>query len=227
MLIFSSRFRELDDLIRRGPFEANEFKFPYDDFIDGDMFPGCRKIAEAESKRYGYDASDEHDYNDGCKQSWENRNALVNYIQEAKPVHTPVMVMALMVAIARKNGYEIRTSKYDYDRNDDFYITPTVGGATIPTGYGANSRAFIVLSDFAQADLAPTSEDDRKGWEYGHSTVITISKVNGEYTLAHNQTAYQDIIRSFPDVNKLVEDYSIDELAHLIGIDSGKFNYAF
>lgn len=227
MLIFSSRFRELDDIIRRGPFEANAFKFPYSDFIDGDTFPGCRKLAEEEEELYGEGYSHYHVSSDYCREAWAFQKDLLRYVKKAKPIYTPLLVMALTVALAKEQGYKIRNSKFDYKSDDDFYITPTVGDIKIPTGYGSNSRTFIILSDFALANPVITSRDDRKGWEYGHSTVIKISRVNGEYILTNNQDSWDEGIKSFPNVNELVDKYSIDELAHLIGIDSDKFNFAF
>lgn len=226
MLIFSSRFRELDDLIRRGPFEANAFEFPYDDFVDADFFPGCSKLAKAEEERYGDDAYSYHYPDDYCDTTWNVRKNLLTYINKAKAVHTPVLVMALMIALAKKQGYKVHTSEFDYKRKDEDYITPTVDNVKIPAAYGSTARMFIVLSDFA-ANSKAISGDSRKGWEYGHSTLLTISRVKGEYVLKNNQEGYASSIKSFPDVDRLVEEYSIDDLAHLIGIDEGKFNFSF
>jgi len=54
-----------------------------------------------------------------------------------------------------------------------------------------------------------------------------VTRVKGEYVLKNNQEGYASSIKSFPDVDRLVEEYSIDDLAHLIGIDEGKFNFSF
>lgn len=83
----------------------------------------------------------------------------------------------------------------------------------IPTGYGASSFELLVFPDLSpDISLHPTSGDRRTGWEWGHTTVMTLSVKKNRRSLmgsVHDWVATTNnpgVVESFLDVEALLLD---------------------
>lgn len=104
--------------------------------------------------------------------------------------------------------FEDRTISH-YDQ--PFIIwTPTKGSDnhrtpyTIPTGYGANSMKILYLPDLVTLNPRATSGDRRPGWEYGHSTLLTLQLDDTSPTGFHATTNQPYVVESYIDTTDLI-----------------------
>lgn len=80
--------------------------------------------------------------------------------------------------------------------------TPTSSTNTpIPTGYGSMALELLIVPQLVTIPTQHTSTDIRDGWEWGHSTVLTLIR-QGTTIIA--TTNHPDVVASYPDVDRWI-----------------------
>lgn len=109
--------------------------------------------------------------------------------------------------------FEDRTiSHYDQSlvwtptKSSDNHKTPY----TIPTGRGANSMKILYLPDLVTLNPRATSGDRRPGWEYGHSTLLTLRLDDTSPTGFRATTNQPNVVESYIDTTDLIMGVSGD-----------------
>lgn len=76
----------------------------------------------------------------------------------------------------------------------------------IPTAYGSASMTILITPELriADANLLPTSEDERSGWEYGHTCVLRLQYDDTMPNGLRATTNQPDVIQSYPDVEEFI-----------------------
>lgn len=91
-------------------------------------------------------------------------------------------------------------------KDSDNHKTPY----TIPTGYGANSMKILYLPDLVTLNPRATSGDRRPGWEYGHSTLLTLQLDDTSPTGLRATTNLPNVVESYIDTIDLIMGVSGD-----------------
>lgn len=91
-------------------------------------------------------------------------------------------------------------------KSSDNHKTPY----TIPTGYGANSMKILYLPDLVKISTRATSGDGRPGWEYGHSTLLTLQLDDTSPTGLRATTNLPNVVESYIDTIDLIMGVSGD-----------------
>ena len=99
------------------------------------------------------------------------------------------------------NGPVLEDRQLSYYDQEIMWV-PTVGDAerTIPAGYGSESMTVMHLPDFVQLDTQPTSGDDREGWEYGHTALLSLELDDTMPTGLRASTSQSGAVESYTDV---------------------------
>jgi hypothetical protein len=101
------------------------------------------------------------------------------------------------------------SSEVNYASLGQKHWTPTSADVQIPAGYGSLSLTlFMVVDD--TTELRAATHDSRRGWEWGHTEVFTLS-YNGKRFVADTNQNYT--IRMARDVVELARTESINSLA--------------
>jgi len=101
----------------------------------------------------------------------------------------------------------------DYASGSPRPWTPTVGtDLRIPEGYGANSMDLLVMPQVTPIRLAPTSDDPRSGWEWGHTTVMTLTLQNDTLVAEKNDTGDPSC---YPDIHELIKKHTMQEFTSM------------
>lgn len=99
------------------------------------------------------------------------------------------------------NGPVLEDRQLSYYDQEIMWV-PTVGDAerTIPAGYGSESMTVMHLPDFVQLDTQPTSGDNREGWEYGHTALLSLELDDTMPTGLRASTNEPGVVESYTDV---------------------------
>lgn len=90
-------------------------------------------------------------------------------------------------------------------RDSVVWIPMSEASQKIPTGYGASSMNILYLPDVTKLDVSPSSGDSRSGWEYGHSTLLTLSLDKRSKSGLSATTNNTVVVESFTDIDRLLE----------------------
>ena len=74
----------------------------------------------------------------------------------------------------------------------------------IPTAYGATSLTLMHIPNLTQLDTIPTIEDRRAGWEYGHSTLLTLELDASKPNRLIATTNQPDAVVTYPEINDMI-----------------------
>lgn len=99
------------------------------------------------------------------------------------------------------NGPVLEDRQLSYYDQEIMWV-PTVGDAerAIPAGYGSESMTVMHLPDFVQLDTQPTSGDNREGWEYGHTALLSLELDDTMPTGLRASTSEPGVVESYTDV---------------------------
>lgn len=151
----------------------------------------------------------EHD--DYEREANQAREARRSFLRETNAAPAPPHLYAAWLAVWVSQGGSIRSHNRgdltqlarpgDYD-SPFVYWVPRRPFRQIPTGYGANSMNMLVLPTVTGGNLGQSSGDHRQGWEYGHSTVLTLDVAGDSLHAGTNQP---DTVESFRDVERIID----------------------
>lgn len=130
------------------------------------------------------------------------------FLKAARPVPTPALVYAIWLYTWLEQGNEVT-----HVRNFDYvgkYLTPTAEFPRIPLGYGALLMNLLVVPSVADGDMTPYT--DRKGWEFGHTKLLTLEVGKSGLIATTNQP---NQVESFPDIERIIESLDVNELGEL------------
>lgn len=99
---------------------------------------------------------------------------IAQFIESCQAVPCTTETYALWLAVWIEQGGKI---KYSDHFNPSTWLTPTVSSKEpIPAYCGALALQLLVIEHIASLSLAPTSGDEREGWEWGHGAVYRLYK---------------------------------------------------
>jgi len=131
------------------------------------------------------------------------------WLRRTEAIVTPMAVHALVVALAEKQGVELFMSGHErYAPYNN--VMPTRAYSVIPENYGADGLEVTVLADVVDQDSYRSSEDERSGWEYGHTTAHFVFAAKGDaprlVTNAYSVATCKEIedFRRGKSINELV-----------------------
>ena len=173
-----------------------------------------------------------------------------NYLKNSAAVPTPMEAQALWLAVYEAQGGRVREPyDFDYnqkaivfgdnntmngpegERFDPSNIayediawkrwTPTRGGNPIPEGYGSGSLSLLVLPDAVDQNLSATRKNDnREGWEYGHTKVYILKRdKDAPYGFRAETNDWKP--PTYRDIEAYRKGKSIPELIEALGKKSG------
>lgn len=91
-----------------------------------------------------------------------------------------------------------------YDQRVVWVPTKSCDKNFIPPGYGSQSLTIMYLPDLVKLDTRSTSGDRRPGWEYGHSTLLTLELDGSSPTGLRASTNDPDVIESYADITDMI-----------------------
>lgn len=166
----------------------------------------------------------------------------VEYLGNSRSIPTPVEVYAIWIELYVRQGGEIRVLNRDYvqtayvdergntyhregDTNTEIAYdnrgwsnwSPTVN-VPIPAGYGSNSLTLLILPEVINQDLRHARDDWRDGWEWGHSTVMTILRSKTSESGFSVETNQRDAY-SYNDVEKIRREMSLEQMLAKYGME--------
>lgn len=162
---------------------------------------------EAEHRQYRQEIEEEFRKERLGREEFLNRS-------EAQP--TPAKLYTLWLYTYLANGGEI-THQYDHLYRASGMVTPTntelpEQSVGIPTGYGAKALNILAIPQLTPCiDTSPTSRDERPGWEYGHTTLLTLEV--DETGKLQADTNHPNVVASWPEINELLEQLTEDPSA--------------
>lgn len=166
----------------------------------------------------------------------------VEYLEDSQAVPTPMEAYALWVAVYKSQGGEVSRGTYNYNQLATVFgnrsrqkgtgslvdtetrydyediswdrWTPTSPDVGIPAGYGSGSLEVFVLPDVVDQPLFSATNDDRAGWEWGHTTVYTLQRdpESGKLVAWTNERHPQ----SYTDVDQYIRGKSVQELTEAL-----------
>lgn len=152
------------------------------------------------------------------------------YLENSGAVPTPLEAWALWVAVYQAQGGAVKPLNANYNQfsrvisKDDALKepgfsyaslawsrwTPTRNGVPIPAGYGSAALDLLVLPDVVNQPFTPATDDRRKGWEWGHTRVYTLSYDDNGVLKA--QANSKNIVYVHEDVEQYKKGKSLDTL---------------
>lgn len=176
---------------------------------------------------------------DEHKNSMEER---VSFLSASKAIPTPMDVYAIWLELyLRQGGKLARVRDRDYTTHsivakDMFSLektdqertfsyegigwdrwTPTKNGGQIPENYGSYAMTLLILPEATGQEINPATNDWRTGWEYGHTTVLTIvrddttkegfrAETNKGYAISFNDV---EALRASMDIYQMLAKYNM------------------
>lgn len=141
------------------------------------------------------------------------KEARVEFLRQSEALPMPAEVYAIWLELYLRQGGQIRYNrKTDFGRNprnakhEDVHAqrwVPTRDGGQIPANYGSAALTLLVLPEITHQDVLPATTDRREGWEWGHTTVLTIVEDDSTDTgfLAESNDPHG--AATYPDVEKI------------------------
>lgn len=139
------------------------------------------------------------------------RNA---WLKESDAIVTPLAVRAYIVSLAETQGINIHHVRANYFRENyayPEYVTPVVPTGLIPENYGQDALEVVIFSDITEQDTYPSSDDDREGWEYGHTKAYFVS-FDDEAEYGITLTTNWNEINTYDDVEAFRKGKSLFDL---------------
>lgn len=190
-----------------------------------------------------FDYLDEYDEKAEELEARQRDRDRLEFLAASESVPTPMGAYAIWVELFVRQGGKVRVSQRNYtntgvvDANRNVFFedgvneentaisyenigwsrwTPTKGGSQIPEGFGSGLLHLLVIPEVSGQEVIPVN--DRKGWEWGHTTVMTIvrdaSSPNGFIAWTNNP----DTIWSFLDVEQMRKSMTLEEMMAQFGL---------
>lgn len=167
------------------------------------------------------------------------------YLEDTAAVPTPMEVYALWLSVYESQGNKIPESKIPLTEYNSFSsvisedeelkekrITyksiawnkwaPTKGEIPIPLGYGSAALEIFILPELVTQPLGATSNDNRAGWEYGHSKIYTLTQDPSSPSGYEAETNNPHRVRTFRDVEQYRKGKTFTELLEGLKVSVGK-----
>lgn len=164
------------------------------------------------------------------------------FLVGSEAVPTPVGAFAIWVELFVRQGGKVRVSQRNYtktatvDANKNAFFlkgdttnteiaydnigwnrwTPTKGGSQIPEGFGSGLLNLLVIPEVSGQEIIPVN--DRKGWEWGHTTVMTIVRDASAPSGFSAWTNNPDTIWSFLDVEQMRKSMTLEGMMAQFGL---------
>lgn len=139
--------------------------------------------------------------------------ARVEFLRQSEALPMPAEVYAIWLELYLRQGGKIRYNrKSDFGRNprkakhEDVHTqrwVPTRDGGQIPANYGSAALTLLILPEITHQDVHPATTDRRSGWEWGHTTVLTIVEDESTDTGFLAETSDPYGADTYPDVEKI------------------------
>ena len=88
-----------------------------------------------------------------------------------------------------------------YTRSPILWLATKSTHNRLPKAHGANALHLLYLPDLINLNVDPYPDDNRPGWEYGHTELYTLSLDRLSRTGARATTNDIDGVKSFSDIN--------------------------
>lgn len=178
----------------------------------------ARSQQESEQQRMQQDA-ERSDYENESRRVKEE---IAAFVTASRAVPVPVEIYALWLALWVKQGGTVSYFTECNYAEDNRVLMPTRStDLLIPTAYGAQSISLLIVDRHVSVSAAPTSGDDRPGWEWGHSTVMRV--IEGKEGLEASTNNPRHVV-GYPDVTEVLHRMSSSSLERVAAriITTGK-----
>lgn len=142
------------------------------------------------------------------------QKARVEFLRQSAALPMPAEVYAIWLELFLRQGGQIRYNrKSDFSRrsasnakHEDIHTqnwVPTRDGGQIPANYGSAAMTLLILPEVTHQQVYPATSDRRSGWEWGHTTVLSIVEDSSTSTgfLAETSDPYGP--DTYPDIEKI------------------------
>lgn len=164
-------------------------------------------------------------------------DARLTFLRESQAIPTPIEIYAIWIELYSRQGGKIIVRDRNYEktahvdeRNNTYYVDgeentaiayenlgwrdwcPTRNGGQIPANYGSSSMTLLVLPEVTGQSLTSATEDWREGWEWGHTTVLSVVRDNQFSSGFRAETNKQYGVDSYKDVEELRKSMNLEQM---------------
>jgi len=161
----------------------------------------------------------------------------LSFLRESHAIPTPIEIYAIWIELYDRQGGKIRVSDRNYsktahidERNNTYYVDdeentaiayenlgwknwcPTQDGGQIPANYGSSAMTLLILPEVTGQSLTSATDDWREGWEWGHTTVLSIVRDKQAQSGFRAETNKQYGIDSYKDVEELRKSMNLEQM---------------
>lgn len=161
----------------------------------------------------------------------------LSFLKESHAIPTPMEIYAIWIELYVQQGGETRLVKRNYSKtahvdakNNTYYVDgeantpiayenlgwrdwcPTQNGGQIPTNYGSSAMTLLILPEVTGQSLHAAKDDWRQGWEWGHTTVLSIVRDKNSKSGFRAETNTQYGVDTYPDVEELRKNMNLEQM---------------